>query len=173
MLRINYKLEQSAYFLRVLVEEKPFKSLYNMHLYSAIYLWLGEIFQDMDYDVWSIESYLKCCSYFLEYPNFDHSFVTLGFVYVKIAELFLKSQGSNNDYCKLYYNKSFQALDRKFLKRNKTFIELSTFTVNYNRACIAIRLGCMYYEARNFNSALQCFLDAERLLLTIRFIEYV
>ncbi|KAG2385632.1 hypothetical protein C9374_003447 [Naegleria lovaniensis] len=168
VLRINFKLDVSAYYFRKIISEKPFQTLYNMHLYSAIYLWLGEIMESMDYGIWAAECYLTCCTYFLEHPNFNHPFVTIGFVYLKIAELFMNSN-TNIEYCKVYYHRAYFALERQYLRRNKTFIELSPFTTKYNRASIAIRLGCIYYLEKQFSKSIDLFTEAEKLLLTLRF----
>ncbi|KAL9647296.1 hypothetical protein ABK040_011663 [Willaertia magna] len=170
ILRINFKLKESLIILRKIIEMSPFNKLSNMHLTSAIYLWIGDILESLKFYIWSIESYFNCINFYNNHPNINHYFIIIGFVYLKIAEIFiLLNKEKNNDkyiiYAKEYYLKAIDSLESKFLKLNKTFIELSPFTRNFNQSIIAIRLGCIYYVEKKHELSEKYFGIAENKLL--------
>jgi len=169
---MNFKFNKAVFYFRDVVNSTPFDSNHNMGLYSALYSWLGDIMETLDYYVWAVDCYLKCCKYYFDHPNFSHPFVTVAFIYLKIAEIFYstsKEKRENTELAKYYYHNAFNYLDESNLKQNKTFIELSPFTIYYNQAAIAIRVGCILYLERNFTKSIDFLTRAEKLLLKIRF----
>jgi hypothetical protein len=140
--RINIKYRQSLYCLQLAIDKRSLIKRRKDSLHSAVWMWLGEIYESLQLYLWAAECYLKCLSIIETSVDISvHRFVNIPQLYLNLAELFIRRK--NTPVALQYYVRSF---DEFHHKKKKLFMQTSTFTRDYQQAAIAIRIANILSE---------------------------
>eukprot|EP01080_Neovahlkampfia_damariscottae_P011637 gene11637-4878_t len=160
---LNHNFKLAAYYLQKSIDLKI-----PTNMEASCFMWIGFVYETLDCQVWAVEAYQECLKLIKNSSQTFHWFVSLPFVHLKIGIIFQNFETSSNiEIAKSYYLNAYNSYSRLY----RTFIELSEFTIKYQKACIGIRLANIYYLESNFEESIKFLKSSEMNLQQIQSIE--